>query len=456
MQRRILYSLLFILIAQFCWAQNRISANQRTRILFILDASGSMVEEWNNVPKFATAKQVIRQMLDSVKADKNIEVALRVFGHQSPREKQNCTDTKLEVSFSANSAGLIDLELDSLRPQGYTPIALALSESVTDFQRNANYKNIIILLTDGVENCAGNICDAAAELISKGISFKPYIVGLGLSEEQKKLFECAGKVFNIADERQASSITSVVISTALNPTSLQINLINAYGKTSETNLNMTFYDLRSKNIAYNIYHTQNAIGLADTLYVAPDNGYKVVIHSLPEVVKDTVKLIQGKHTLTAVDISQGNLVLKMEGINKYKNLKAVIRKSGTGTILNVQDINTAKTYLTGMYDIELLTLPSRVYKNVEIKQSQDNAIKIPAPGIINVSVTKPGYITLFIIEKGQLRKVYTNNAQQITQPWIIQPGEYIAQYRDKASYKSMATVDRSFKVISGGVLNLKF
>lgn len=456
--KKILYysCLLFLLIHQAGRAQNRISATQRTRILFILDASGSMKDKWNNVPKFNTAKQVIRQMMDSVKNDKNIEVALRVFGHQSPREEQNCNDTKLEVPFSSKSLNLIDIRLDSLNPQGYTPIALSLKESVNDFQKNANIKNIIILLTDGVENCAGNICDAAAELIGKGIAFKPYIVGLGLSEEQTKLFECAGKIFNIAEEKQARVITSVVISTALNPTSLQINLLNAYGRATESNLNMSFYDLLNKDLKYNIYHTLSAAGTADTLFIAPDNGYKVVIHSLPATVKDTVKLVPGKNTLSAVDVAQGTLSLKIDGIPRYKNLKGVVRKSGGTSIINAQDINTSKNYLLGTYDIEILTLPRMSYKNIEIKQSEENLIRLPAPGTVNVSFAKPGYANLFLMDNGTIRKIYSFNPALLSQSLFLQPGEYQVQYRDKAADKSSSTTDRSFKIIPGAAVNLKF
>lgn len=415
-----------------------------------------MKEKWNNVVKFNTAKQVVRQMLDSVKNDRNIEVALRVFGHQTPKERQDCSDTKLEVPFSSKSTGLIDIRLDSLNPQGYTPISLSLRESVNDFQKTNNYKNIIILLTDGIENCAGNICDAAAELLGKGISFKPYIVGLGLSEEQKKLFECAGKVFNITEEKQARVITSVVISTALNPTSLQINLLNSYGKATETNLNMSFYDLLNKDLKYNIYHTLTASGLPDTLYIASDNGYKVSIHSLPEIVKDTIKLVQGKHTLTAIDLSQGTLSLKMEGMSKYKNLKCIVRKASGASILHAQDINTSKTYLIGNYDLTILTVPPIVYTNVELKQSQETLFKVPAAGTLNISCSLSGYITLYVNERGTLRKVYSINPSTTSQTVVIQPGDYLIQYRDKAAYKATSTLDKSFKMIPGGSANIKF
>lgn len=448
--------LLCLFLCRSVNAQTRAFGGQRTRVLFILDASGSMKDTWNGVPRFTTAKQVIRQMMDSLGKEKNIEVALRVFGHQSPKDSQDCKDTRLEVPFSYKSIGRISQKLDSLEPKGYTPIALSLNSAVNDFQRNTTIRNLIVLVTDGIENCTGNICDAAADLQAKGIAFKPYIVGLGLTEEQKKLFDCAGMVFNIDQEQKAKFITSVVITTVLNPTSMQVNLINEYGKSSETNLNMSFYDFLNKDLKYNLYHTLNASGSPDTITIPPSNGYKLVVHSLPELKKDTVKLVQGKHTIAALDLSQGSISFKTEGVNKYKSLKCIVRQAGSQQVLNAQEPNTIRNYRTGKYDIDVLTTPLTFYRNVEVKQGQDFAIKVPIPGTVNFTMAKPGITTLFAQENGVIRKVYSfpNDAKGGTLQLL--PGDYIAQYRNKLSYKSTETVEKNFKVIGGGITNIKF
>ena len=53
----------------------------------------------------------------------------------------------------------------------------------------------------------------------------------------------------------------------MNPTSLQVNLLNEAEKPIETNVNMTFYDQENKSIKYNIIHTLNAASNPDTLFV---------------------------------------------------------------------------------------------------------------------------------------------------------------------------------------------
>jgi Ca-activated chloride channel family protein len=76
-----------------------------TRILFILDASNSMNLDWNNQTRMAAAKEVLVKSLDGLKEVPDLEIALRVYGHQSvvTNTYQDCQDTKLEVPFAPNN-----------------------------------------------------------------------------------------------------------------------------------------------------------------------------------------------------------------------------------------------------------------------------------------------------------------------------------------------------------------
>jgi Ca-activated chloride channel homolog len=452
------FGLFFFLwaLTTLSFAQGRISQNQRTRILFILDASGSMNDEWSNVRKFGTAKQIILQMLDSVKNDRNIEVALRVFGHQSEKALKNCEDTKLEVPFSYQSLIQIPIKLEELEPKGYTPIGLSLSEAVNDFQNNGNIKNIIIMLTDGIENCEGDICQSAQELISKGISFKPYIVGLGLDKFQTKSFECAGRVFNIEEESKARLITGVVISTALNPTSLQINLIDAYGVNSQTDIPITFYDLFSKKLKYNMIHAMASSNTPDSLFFPFDEGYALKIHSLPSIEKDSVVLNRGKHNISAIDLSTGQLKVSSENLLRYKNTQFIVRKAGESTILNVQGINTAVNYQIGKYDVTALSTPPMYFKDVEVVTNKETKLFMPVPGAVNISSSRPGFVYVFKQEGEHLDKVYEIISDATQTPFLLLPGDYVIQFREKTEVNSKNTRDKSFKLIPGGIVNVRF
>jgi Ca-activated chloride channel family protein len=126
-----------------------------TRILLIFDASGSMVARYEKEDRMTVAKRMFEKMVDSLSTFDDVELALRVFGHQSDLSKRDCEDTKLEVPFALNNAEFIKKKVRTLSPRGYTPIAKSLLAAAEDFPEPGKEKvrNLIILITDGTEEC---------------------------------------------------------------------------------------------------------------------------------------------------------------------------------------------------------------------------------------------------------------------------------------------------------------
>lgn len=75
-----------------------------TRILFLLDASGSMLAPWEGHSRWDVAKRMLGKMADSLNAYPNLELGLRVYGHQFPNSEKNCEDSRLEVPSDAVQA----------------------------------------------------------------------------------------------------------------------------------------------------------------------------------------------------------------------------------------------------------------------------------------------------------------------------------------------------------------
>jgi Ca-activated chloride channel family protein len=88
-----IWALIFLIYFSFGWAQTT------TRILFILDASNSMNLDWNNQTRMAAAKEVLSKSVESLRGVPNLELALRVYGHQSnvTNTFQDCQDTKCPI-----------------------------------------------------------------------------------------------------------------------------------------------------------------------------------------------------------------------------------------------------------------------------------------------------------------------------------------------------------------------
>lgn len=55
--------------------------------------------------------------------------------------------------------------------------------------------------------------------------FKPFIIGIGLTVEQIKTFECVGTYFDYDATNTFSDISQIIIKQKLNKTSAQVNLL---------------------------------------------------------------------------------------------------------------------------------------------------------------------------------------------------------------------------------------
>lgn len=428
-----------------------------TRILFIYDASNSMNATWQSGSRHEIAKKLFTDALDSLQYAENLELALRVYGHQKYyKQGQDCDDTRLEVPFGKNNVSEMKTKIKSIAPKGTTPIALTLEKSGNDFPTCSECRNIIILITDGIEECGGDPCAVSLALQKKGIVLKPFVIGIGLDLEFKKTFECVGNYFDAAKEETFKTVLNIVISQALNTTTAQVNLLDANSKPTETDVNMTFYDQFTGRIMYNYIHTINHRGNPDTVNIDPISSYKLVVHTIPAVSKDSIKLIPGKHNIIALDAPQGNLYLKVGGgTGEYKNLKAIIRKSGEMQTLNVQDFETTLKYIIGNYDLEILSLPRVTIKDINIRQSHTTTIEIPQPGIASIMMNSVGFCSLFIEENNELKWVYNLNENSTKETITLQPGNYRVFYRSKAAKLSAFTIEKTFKITPGSSVAVK-
>ncbi len=438
-------------------AQTRASKEMPlTRILFVFDNSLSMVGRWESATKMDVSKKILLQTMDSLQKMEHVEVALRMYGHQSPLQPQrNCKDTKLEVPFGKNNYNQIRSKIKQTQPKGTTPIAYSLEQCGADFPECDNCRNIIILITDGEEECEGDPCAVSAALQSKGIVLKPFVIGVGLDDNFAKTFECVGKYFDASNEKSFQSAMGIIISQALNSTTAQVNLLDISGKPTETNVNMTFYDMHTGLMKYNYVHTINNKGNPDTLPLDPLPTYKMVVHTIPPVEKDSIELTPGKHSIIALDAAQGYLNLKTAGINDYKNLQFIVRKKGEMKTLNVQDATKTEKYLVGKYDLEILTLPRLLINEVDVSQSKTTSVQIPQPGIVNILTNGSGYGSIYVEEKNKLKWIYNIPENANRETLVLLPGSYRLVYRPKSAKESIYTLEREFKIESGSSASVK-
>ena len=458
-KRFVLFIVILQSIACIGFAQSKPNSNIKTRILFMMDASGSMTNNWSTSNRFKISKTVIAAMADSLQKIPNIEMGLRVFGSMSALSLHDCKDSRLETPIRPNNANNVKLKLNSLQAKGITPIAYALEQCANDFiGSNEKCRNIVILITDGIESCEGNACEISKKLQQKGIILQPFIIGLGLSAESAATFDCIGRYDDAQDEIGFKRALKSTMNFILNNTTLQLNLLDEKGKATETNIPVTFYDNTVGAQRYHFIHTLNARGNADTLQIDPINNYNIVVHTIPAIEKKDVRIATNQHNSINIAAAQGELLVTTDGLSTYKELACVISKANETESIDVLTINEKRKYLTGLYDVEILTLPRISIRATRIAQSELTTIKIPAPGIVTILNTNAVPVLGSIFkEKGQdLDWVCDINGNAITETITLQPGNYRLVYKNKGSKRAMTTRDERFKISSGNSATIRF
>ena len=417
------------------------------RILFIFDASQSMLGRWQSGRKIDIAKKLLSNMLDSLKYMENLEIGLRVYGHQKGYPPQDCDDTKLEINFlpAHLATDMMKAKLRMIRARGTTPIANSLEEGAKDFPSGVA-RNIVILITDGKEECGMDPCAVSRLYQQKGIILKPFVIGVGLDDSWKKTFNCVGRYFDASKESDFTNILNLVISHVIDNTTVQVNLLDDNGEPNETNVNLTFYNDFTGLAKYNYIHTMNTHGVPDTMIIDPVISYKVVAHTIPSVSVDSIIITPGKHTTIPIHTPQGELEIKM---NSKINYQYIVRPVGIDSTLHVQEINSIEKYLVGNYDIELLSLPRKKFFNVVINQSSKTTYIIPTPAVVNIILPSRGYGGLFLQNKDKLEQIYYFNANKLQHKLTLLPGNYKVVFRSKSAKQYIYTNEKSFKLKSG-------
>ena len=464
MRSRTTLLLSFFLLCAATFAQDKAPQPPLTRMLFVMDASNSMNAFWGNQPKINTARELLLNSLKELEGQPDLELALRLYGHQTPIQpgKQDCDDTRLEVPFSPNSIPGMKSTLQSVRCLGTTPIARSLERAAGDFPpldpTNARkVRNVIILITDGIEACDEDPCAVSRALQSKGIVLKPFVIGVGLDESQKYGLQCVGNYFDASTPELFEHVLKVVVTQALNSTSAQISLMTADGKPNETDVPVTLYDQRTGKIIDHMLHTMNDRGIPDTLRIDPIYTYKVVAHTVPPSVRNDVVVKPGVHTVIAVDAGTGMLSIKSgSGPTDGTVVQTIVRRSGEGHTLIAQEVGTTQRLRTGLYDLEVLTLPRLMIPNVRIDQSKTTDIAVPRSGVLNVLPSTPGPGAIFSKKDGLLEWVADLDPNAARGQFRLLPGTYEVVYRSRSARRTELTLKKDVTIESGRSITLNF
>ncbi|MDC1403113.1 VWA domain-containing protein [Crocinitomicaceae bacterium] len=414
-----------------------------------MDASNSMNSRWGTETRIQSAKELLAATVDSLKDVPNLEIALRVYGHQSPitATYQDCNDTKLEVPFLPNNFDKVKYRIKSIQAKGTTPIARSLEAAADDFPDQTT-RNVIILITDGLEACDNDPCVIAQKLKDKGVTITPFVIGLGLDLSYLEKFNCIGNYSEAETKDAFKNVLKNVVSKAVLNTTVQINLNDIQNAPKETNVTLFLYKAGTKQLIYTYIHTINKFGNPDTLNIDPKMNYDLVVNTIPKIEKKGIILQKNTHNIIVVDAPQGYLKCRLLYSNRPYSVETRVILIGDDKTINVQQINSTDKYIVGKYKVEILTLP-RIYKEVEISQSSTTTIDIEAPGSFSYKTGREIVGQIFIKkDDGTFDWVCNLDLTAKSGQWYLQPGSYKVAYRHKDGRSASQTVETEIRIYS--------
>ncbi|WP_199489519.1 vWA domain-containing protein [Pseudotabrizicola alkalilacus] len=157
---------------------------ERVSVL-VFDASGSM---WNRVDGDLTRIEVARDVMGDYFGSRDGTVPLSVIAYGHNR-RGDCGDIEVIAPMGQTAPGTLESRLRGLMPRGMTPLTDSLRMARGQIPQTAEAADII-LVTDGLETCAGDPCALAAELAAEGIDIRAHVVGFGLTRAEVEALSC--------------------------------------------------------------------------------------------------------------------------------------------------------------------------------------------------------------------------------------------------------------------------
>jgi Mg-chelatase subunit ChlD len=146
-------------------------------IEWVLDASSSMNGPLEGIRKIDLVRQAMSQILSKIPS--STQVAYRWFGSESSATHHDCKDSTVAYPLQPVNSGKINSVLNQVEAKGLTPLGFAFDKLRSDLKK-ASGSRVVVLLTDGFENCGGDPVGQLERWKKEKLNTKLYVVGLDL------------------------------------------------------------------------------------------------------------------------------------------------------------------------------------------------------------------------------------------------------------------------------------
>ncbi len=155
------------------------------RVMLVLDGSSSMWARVDgDISKIEIAKQAIADLVGGWTS--KMAFGITTYGH---REEADCQDIETVLPVAKVNAEQVVKAVDGILPRGKTPLAAAMRQAADKLDYK-NHPATILLVSDGIENCGQDPCQAAAELAADAKDLSIDIIGFDMNNHQMGQLEC--------------------------------------------------------------------------------------------------------------------------------------------------------------------------------------------------------------------------------------------------------------------------
>jgi Ca-activated chloride channel family protein len=177
-------------------------------VIIVLDGSGSMwgTTGTERASKFDLARGALREALSTVSP--RVRLGLMSFGQ---RRRADCSDVEIVAPPEAGAPDRIPSLADKLNPKGKGPLALALREAAKQIPPEEGGN--IIVIHDGVDNCAQDPCASAADIAKANPKTRVFLISFGLDKPDVQRLQCVGRTTNgaVFDARSSADLSRTLL-----------------------------------------------------------------------------------------------------------------------------------------------------------------------------------------------------------------------------------------------------
>lgn len=416
------------------------------KIIFVLDASGSMWGQVAGEAKIISAKTVLKKAINDLPDDS--EVGLIAYGH---RKKGDCEDIETLSPLKAIDKTGLSEKIDGLDAKGKTPITESLRKAIAEVKAlNTDETVKIVLVSDGLETCDGDPCKLVKEAKEAGVKITVHVIGFDTGKLNVSQLECIAQA---GDGIYLNADNAAELGTALDQAvSAEVTEYNNFlsvkavvdGKLTDAAVEVFKSGTKEVISGSRTYESDTTNPRKIPL---PVGTYDVTVRSVrikasPIITFEKVEIKEDETVEKVADYSAGILKIKITLNGKLHDSTAKVYSDATQKVVSGARTYSSKPailrippskYYVEIMPLKVLGLEKFTIKDVVVKPGDEETLVEHdfEAGILKVGTKKDSdlidsVVKIIDIKTGKVvggSRTYTSSSSN-PRPYLVKPGTY--------------------------------